>query len=283
MLTSGYSRAADKTFFTIPELHMGLDAGEVHGRQPKYVFVTHTHIDHSCDLWYISQKDGTTIYCPASSQNVIRKYIKAELGLNLNIDFDAPEHAATYRDKHWELVPCKAGDTGKFGKNGMYTWEAFNCHHVVDCIGYCFSQATSKLKDEHVGKSGKEIGLLKKQGIEVTEAQQKPLFVYVGDTSIEVFTENPQLFNYPTIIIECTFLDLGEGIEERCARDGHIAWSHLEPYVVAHPTILFVLIHFSLRYKRQEVLDFFNNVESTLGQKLSNVVLFFGHGNFGLY
>lgn len=51
----GYSRAADRTFFFVPELKMGLDAGGSRGRQPDYVFLTHSHIDHSADLWYLAQ------------------------------------------------------------------------------------------------------------------------------------------------------------------------------------------------------------------------------------
>lgn len=51
----GYSRAADRTFFYIPELKLGLDAGGCRGRQPDYTFITHTHIDHSIDSWYIAR------------------------------------------------------------------------------------------------------------------------------------------------------------------------------------------------------------------------------------
>jgi ribonuclease Z len=51
----GFSRAADRTFFHLPELRMSLDAGGCRGRQPDFVFITHAHNDHSMDVWYISQ------------------------------------------------------------------------------------------------------------------------------------------------------------------------------------------------------------------------------------
>ena len=51
----GYSRAADRTFLGVPTLKMGLDAGGCRGRQPDFVFVTHSHIDHAIDLWYMAQ------------------------------------------------------------------------------------------------------------------------------------------------------------------------------------------------------------------------------------
>ena len=39
----------------------------------------------------------------------------------------------------------------------------------------------------------------------------------------------------------------------RCA----VHWEELLPYVKANPDTLFVLIHFSLRYKDTEILEFF--------------------------
>ncbi len=48
-----------------------------------------------------------------------------------------------------------------------------------------------------------------------------------------------------------------EEIEARCARDGHIYWPQLEPVVKANPGTHFVLIHFSLRYSKQDFVDFF--------------------------
>jgi ribonuclease Z len=50
----GYSRAADRTFFHLPEMRMSLDAGGCRGRQPDFVFVTHAHNDHSMDVWYMA-------------------------------------------------------------------------------------------------------------------------------------------------------------------------------------------------------------------------------------
>ena len=55
-----------------------------------------------------------------------------------------------------------------------------------------------------------------------------------------------QLFTFPVIIIECTFLheDKPHEAEER----GHTSWDDLKPYVIANPQTTFVIIHFSLRY-----------------------------------
>ena len=36
---TGYSRSADKTFFHIPEMQVGLDAGMCRGRYPFFLFI----------------------------------------------------------------------------------------------------------------------------------------------------------------------------------------------------------------------------------------------------
>jgi ribonuclease Z len=101
-------------------------------------------------------------------------------------------------------------------------------------------------------KTGKELGELRKKGEAIEEEFWDPFFVFMGDTSIAVYERNPMLFDYPTIITECTFIpDPSEDQEEilaRCHRDGHIHWTQLEPYVRSHSKTNFVLMHFSLRY-----------------------------------
>ena len=53
-----------------------------------------------------------------------------------------------------------------------------------------------------------QIGALRKAGTEVSEAYTQPMFVYVGDTHISALqaNENQFIFDYPVIIVECTFI-----------------------------------------------------------------------------
>lgn len=71
---------------------------------------------------------------------------------------------------------------------------------------------------------GSEIAKLRKSGVEVSEDSFHPLFVFMGDTHITVFKQNPGLFNYPTIVVECTFIKDEAEVRERADRDGHIHW-----------------------------------------------------------
>lgn len=71
---------------------------------------------------------------------------------------------------------------------------------------------------------GSEIAKLRKSGVEVSEEYFHPLFVFMGDTHINALKQNPQLFNYPTIVVECTFIGDEAEVRERADRDGHIHW-----------------------------------------------------------
>jgi hypothetical protein len=51
-----------------------------------------------------------------------------------------------------------------------------------------------------------------------------PMFVYMGDTHINVFKAYPHLFTYSTIVVECTFIGDEAEVRERADRDGHIHW-----------------------------------------------------------
>src|SRR5690606_14346440 len=108
--------------------------------------------------------------------------------------------------------------------------KVFQCFHKVPCIGYAFSERKKKLKQEYVGLPGKELGKLRKDGVQIDEEINRPLFAYVGDTNTTVFEENPWLFDYPVIITECTFLydeEGGDDLVDKAAKDGHTHWEVL--------------------------------------------------------
>jgi ribonuclease Z len=174
------------------------------------------------------------------------------------------------------IIGVKDGDEFRWGAKQNYNVRVFSCFHQITCVGYAFSEIRKKLKQEFKDKSGKELGALRKQGIEVSEDYHFNMFAYVGDTTTQVFEVHPWLFNYPVIITECTFLTLDE--IERAEKTGHTHWHHLLPIILAHPEVTFILIHFSLRYSDVEVMDFFKNLATRDENPvdLHNVVIFVG-------
>ena len=81
---------------------------------------------------------------------------------------------------------------------------------------------------------------------------------------------------FPVIIVECTFFGIDDEVE-RAHKIGHMTWKELRPIIEsARDDQRFVLIHFSLRYSKQEIIDYFKKDiggDSKLAQK---VVLFVG-------
>ena len=142
-------------------------------------------------------------------------------------------------------------------KKVNYGLEIFKCYHQVPCVGYGVYNKRKKLKEEYSKLSGKEIAELRKQGVDINYDLINKLFVYLGDTGKEIFEnkEWEKIVEYPTIIIECTFI-LDEEIEQ-ARKTNHIHWKDLEQIVDKYKDNSFILIHFSQRYDNSEIRKFF--------------------------
>jgi ribonuclease Z len=249
---TGYSRANDKTFFHIPQMRCCIDAGLCEGRQPETVFLTHTHHDHARDIDFLASRSaGVDIYAPAPAIEYLAASIRASRELNFMAPFD-PALAGSLR-----LHGVRGGDELAFGSR--YTARVIECFHKIPCVGYAFAEKKRRLRPEYQDQPGAVLAQRRKEGATIDEEIAQPLFAFVGDTHARVFDTTPWLFDYPTIITECTYLDDGE--RDRAERAGHTLWSQLRPTIEAHPEHTFVLVHFSLRHTDREVLDFFEREE----------------------
>jgi ribonuclease Z len=164
-------------------------------RRPENVFITHTHADHATDVLYMCLRpDGVSCYVPASATAAVQAYIRAGVELNNNAAFD--ESLCEY-----DLCGVRDGDMirGLRGKRKDFVVRVFDCVHAVPCVGYAFSQTRKKLKQEYAALSGAEIGKLRRTGVDVTEEVAVPRFVYVGDTNVVVFKNQPWILEYPSM------------------------------------------------------------------------------------
>ena len=82
----------------------------------------------------------------------------------------------------------------------------------------------------------------------------------VGD-KFSVEQQRELIFSCDVVIVECSFMAAAgmsqEEAEEQAIKRGHVAWSQLRPIVLGHPEIIFVLAHFSNRYKDAEIGEHF--------------------------
>ena len=155
---------------------------------------------------------------------------------------DAPEK--------YVIHPVSNGYCVDFGK--LYHVKVIECFHTVPSVGYLFYEKRNKLKEEYKNLNGTELAALKKQNVQVVEQVLIPLFAFLGDTVPIVFEKYPQLFEFPFVITECTFL-YGEQADDK----GHTCWNGLQPFIEAHPECTFVLVHWSCSHKNEEIRDFF--------------------------
>ena len=255
----GYSRAGERSCFQIPAISLMFDAGVRTVNTPNHIFITHCHSDHFFDLPIILSGiwKSTNIYSPVN-ENIVDNFIRSSFMLLNNGNTRVPPYIIN------KVVP---NQKIRFTENKRnYMIEVFKCYHRVPTAGYGLSEIKKKLKPEYIGKSSHEIVELKKQKVEICHNVEQYIFAYLTDTTHRVFN-NENIFKYSTIMVECTILE--EDDKESAKKHMHIYWGDLLPIVKSHPENHFILIHISVRYSQEEIVDFFSKEKET--HQLTNV------------
>lgn len=265
---SGYSRAADRTGFSIKELGVFLDAGVSSYRPPKYCFITHCHADHCFQLPMIMV--GTrnmNIYLPEVAEPFVDRHIESTFCMNnCNTNFDKSWYnLQVVKPNETIQINCSRGSKQAGRKFNVLALEM---DHTVPSLGYAFKEVRQRLAKQFQGLNGCELKELRQNGIDLNEEYEKPMFVFMGDTSIHgLLNHRNLLIQFPVIIVECTFLhDEHRGHGEEAKK--HIAWSELSQVILQEDkSIQWVLIHFSMRYTSQEIKQFFDQQFEKLNLK----------------
>jgi ribonuclease Z len=121
------------------------------------------------------------------------------------------------------------------------------------------------LKPEYQSLDGPQLGALHRSGLSLKELGPfQPLFCYLGDTTIHVLEQHPEILQHHTyIMMECTFWM--EDDLDRSRRTQHVHWNDLRPHVLAHPNTLFILQHFSVKHSALQWLEWFREHNQTCG------------------
>jgi ribonuclease Z len=249
----GFSIASLRTSFIVKELNVMFDAAVSSPFLPHIIFLTHLHTDHMANLpfSFYNSDHVIIVYVPCGTEKMIEDFIKSA----------HPYYNHRSKDPilNYRIIGLIPSTKIKITiKKKDYLLEIFECYHgEIPCIGYGLSEIKKKLADEYIGLDKSELVKLKKSGIDITKKTLKHFFLYLGDTSAEILA-NPEIAKYSTIMIECTFIDDDE--IERAIETHHIHWIQLKDYILSHPEITFILYHFSLRYKKEYIKEFFDDL-----------------------
>lgn len=254
MTLTGFSIAALRTNFYIKELNILFDAGLSGYMSPDHIFITHSHGDHIANIPFhvLNSKPDCKIqiYVPIESVKLIESYMSSLYSANDNSSNKLPSYCNNY-----QIIGVSPGEKYNLEIKGKkFVVEIIKCYHSVPCVGYGFTEVRQKLKSEYLGFSGKKIKELKDNNVIITENINFHIFCFLGDTSHEVIKEN--ISKYKTIIMECTFINDEE--IERANITKHTHWTKIKQFIIDHPTNMFVLYHFSQRYKKDEISAFFD-------------------------
>ncbi|CAN0068449.1 unnamed protein product [Scytosiphon promiscuus] len=176
-----------------------------------HVFVTHGHLDHCgaivshARLRALSQGPPAKYYMGAELAAGMEKVRKA---------FEEVEGAGIAMD----IVAVGPDDRIDLGQ-GCFV-RPFSVMHRVDAMGFALiRRKTEGLKDEYRGMDGKEIGVLKKRGVDVSQSREIVEVVYTGDTVMDGLVTQPLVWQARLLIMEVTYLD-GDG--KAAAKNFHI-------------------------------------------------------------
>lgn len=246
----GFAISALASYVMLPRYGACFDMGHcpVEAVSIDNVFLSHVHKDHVAGLpLYLSLRtmqgmEAAKVYVPQVSREPLLAMLRA---------FDAMEGPIVY-DRTAEIIGVNPGETLKLGKNVV---EVFGVHHRIDSVGYTVVEQRSKLKAEYVGKTPEEIRGAKGAGLVVTENHPKPVFTYVGDSTIETLRELPELGLSEVLMVEATYLP--DVPREKASKYGHTHLSELVDLweqgtgALANPHV--VIKHFSMRYDKDMI------------------------------
>jgi len=275
----GIGRSADATAYFVPELGVCLDAGlHVKSLAPRTVLLTHGHRDHTSALPAMAR--DAMIFAPAPIKSLVRRFLLAEAQLNYGDEAQTDEETIAALGEFdvrgvvdgEEILLPRDGYAGSPTPIGVQVFEAPH-KDGVPAVSYGVYRAKRRLKAEFAALPKHELGALMRDDVVLTEDYSEGLLFFSGDTTIELLRGRHQeiLPKYRFVIHECTFLGKPtDALDVSTRRKGHTHYAQLHPFIAAFPEVTFICVHWSLRYSKEDILDFFHE---QYGGVPKNVVL----------
>lgn len=251
----GGSLAGIGTSIGAPDFGICFDVanGPKHLMHYNFICLTHCHSDHASGLpYFLSQKalhtqKAPTIFAPESVCEDLHDIIKAYAKLE--------DHEYNY-----DLRSVTIGR--RFEISDTIHIVPFQTIHRVPCLGYTILERRKKLKKEFQYTRREDLIQMRESGKDLYDWTEIPQVSFTGDTQIEVFEKHPELLKSKVLFIECTFYDELKPVSA-ARKWGHIHFEELLPYVEKFEGNKLALMHFSARYRPEQL-------QKILEQKLPN-------------
>lgn len=243
----GVSLGGVYTSIHVPELDLLLDVG-LPLKQAAGVgtlLLSHAHADHVGALVTMLGLRGL---------HAMKKPLKVVLPAEI-VDTLQRALAAMSELQRWpfeiEAIGLRPGDEHELRKDLVV--RAVRTFHPVPSLGYVVVRRVQRLRPEHAGMPGPEIGRRRQAGEDLFVTAEHHELAYVTDTLVQALDHTPELAATRVLLLESTFLDGRKSLE--AARAGcHV---HLDELIARAPSITtpeLVLMHVSQLYRPDEVV-----------------------------
>lgn len=152
--------------------------------------------------------------------------------------------------EHLELFDAETAAPYAHVLTATRSVRAFPTQHRVPACAYGIYSTRKKLLAEFVSKSGQEIAAAVAAGIPIDAPHSTLDVAYSGDTTAAGLDAHRELYQAKLLIVECTYID---GDVRRAQERGHIHLDELVSRADAITAENVLLIHFSQRYRRDEI------------------------------
>lgn len=251
---SGYSTA-----IAIPEYNLVFDCGHATtaANGCEWVAITHGHLDHFGGVVRHAYIRGMTGANP--SQFVVPTWLSKPLEAQMNFWADVQQARRAPFGNH----ALETGGSMDLPANRVL--RSFKTDHRVPSQGYILSEVRKRLKAEYLGLEGRELGRLRREGVQIEDQVEIPIIGFTGDTRARLFDTFKPVAK--VFMVECTFLN-GDVSEDEAVKKGHVHINQLASREEAFAGVeTLMLCHFSKRHTNREIESAINQLPKGLREK----------------
>lgn len=258
---SGFSVSGLATWMIAPELDVCFDMGEcpLSAVPMNHVFLTHAHGDHSRCLMrhdalrrMIGISREGAYYLPEPIYDAARDWIRA------SALFEGVKERGVKIPK---LIPLRHQPIGSEPTPLLYrsnlSVRAFRVDHGVPSLGYTLYDSRMKLKPQYHGLPGRELAMLKRDGVSIEAPLHTPRLTFIGDCTAETLWREEEIWESKILVIESTFIEPGE--EQLARQRGHTHLSEIARLMTEREDKIsceaIILKHFSMKIKPLEAAE----------------------------